>query len=75
MDIQKCNRGEVEFGINYENDMYGDVSVFVTILSLILSSKLVVYVCIYILFISDFFRIKCNFFTPLMTTMLLNTTL
>lgn len=24
---QKCNRGEVEFGINYENDMYGDVSV------------------------------------------------
>lgn len=25
---QKCNRGEVEFGINYENDMYGDVSSF-----------------------------------------------
>lgn len=25
---QKCNRGEVEFGINYENDMYGDVSLF-----------------------------------------------
>lgn len=23
---QKSNRGEVEFGINYENDMYGDVS-------------------------------------------------
>lgn len=25
---QKSNRGEVEFGINYENDMYGDVSFF-----------------------------------------------